>query len=170
MIGREMITEAYKELVIRRKTTRISVKELCENMGISRSTFYKYFKDSYDIIEYVFVQDAIVPLDALMANGIKSRIIVENWYISFYKNKEFYRVAIGEDGQNSLFDTIIQILTEYNKGLHKNNLSGDDLEYFSYKYAATQAMLLKKWMLEGMKISPEKMAVYFIQNEINGQN
>ena len=169
MAGKESISEAYKILVIKEKTTKISVKELCENIGISRTTFYKYFKDAYDIIEYIFVQDAMIPLDTLVSNKVKVRTLMENWYASFYENKEFYKTAIAENGQNSLFDTIISLLTEYNREVYKNHLSGEDLEYFSYKYAAIQAMLLKKWMLEGMKTQPEKMAEYFMRDLLCGQ-
>jgi hypothetical protein len=41
-----------------------------------------------------------------------------------------------------------------------------DLEYISYKYSSLQAMLLKKWMLDGMKIQPSKLAQYFAKDFI----
>lgn len=169
MINKDMIVESYKALVLKNKTTKISVKELSQNIGISRTTFYKYFKDTYDIIEYIFVSDAMIPMETLINNNINSKTIVENWYSSFYRNKDFYQLAIKENGQNSLFDTIILQITEYNKTLYCRNFDGDDLEYYSYKYAAVQAMLLKKWMIEGMRIQPEKMAEYFMHNMLSGQ-
>lgn len=170
MISKDTIVESYKALVLKNKTTKISVKELCESIGISRTTFYKYFRDSYDIIEYIFVSDAMIPMDTLIANKIGTKTVMENWYSSFYRNKDFYQFAIRENGQNSLFDTIISQLTEYNKKIYCRVFDGDDLEYCSYKYAATQAMLLKKWMVEGMRIQPEKMAEYFMHNMMSEQN
>ena len=53
MFSKESIIETYKQLVIQNKTSKITVKEICETMHISRTTFYKYFKDSYHIMETI---------------------------------------------------------------------------------------------------------------------
>ena len=37
-----------------------------------------------------------------------------------------------------------------------------ELEYLSYKFASLQAMLLKKWMKNGMKESPEFMTQMYL--------
>ena len=156
--------QQYIDLSLEKKTTKISVRQLCESTNISRTTFYRYFRDCYEIIEAVFTEEVLNPMDYLLRNGIDSHTVIENWYLGFYKNKDFFILAIREDGQNSLFFTIVNTLTEYNKKLYSDIYSGDDLEYYSYKYAATQAMLMRKWLIEGMKVSHKKMAEYFFNN------
>ena len=42
--------------------------------------------------------------------------------------------------------------------------SKEDAEYYAYKYAAMQAMLLKKWLNEGMIVEPRKMTEYFLKD------
>lgn len=165
MDTRRKIIQQYIELSLEKRTTKISVCQLCESIGISRTTFYKYFRDCYEIIETVFVEEVLEPMDVLLKNGVDGHTVIENWYLGFYKNKDFYILAIREDGQNSLFFTIVNRLTEYNKSLYRGvYYTGDDLEYYSYKHAATQAMLMRKWLLEGMKISHKKMAEYFFNS------
>lgn len=88
--------------------------------------------------------------------------------MNFYRHKDFFILAMKEDGQNSLFFTITNALTEYNKNLYTDILTGDDLEYYSYKYAAMQAMLMRKWLQGGMKIGPDKMTEYFYNDMLNG--
>lgn len=164
MDTKRKIMQQYINLALEEKTTKISVRKLCESTGISRTTFYKYFKDCYDIIETVFLEEVLEPMDVLLKNGVDGKTVLENWYLGFYKNKDFFILAIREDGQNSLFFTIVNTLTEYNKNIYKSIYSGDDLEYYSYKFAATQAMLMRKWLVEGMKVSHKKMAEYFFSS------
>ena len=163
---KEEIIKTYIQLVMNNMTTDITVKEICDIAKISRTSFYKYFKDSYNIIEYIFTQDAMYSLEPLINNDLSVQTIMENWYLSFYRHKDFYLVAIKENGQNSLFDTVLNIVEEYNRKIFTPYASGVDFEYISYKYSSLQAMLLKKWMLDGMKIQPSKLAQYFAKDFI----
>lgn len=161
---KELITVTYHDLVVKKNTSKISVKEVCDTCHISRTTFYKYFKDCYEIIDYILLNDAIVPTYDLVKQHVDGKLTTINWYLSFYKHREFYIIAIKEHGQNSLFDTIIANLFEENYRLHREAFPQQDAidhEYLSYKYASSQAMLLKKWMMDGMVVSPTKMADYF---------
>lgn len=170
MKSKELIVDAYKRLVINKKTSKITVKELCSELHISRTTFYKYFKDTYEILEHILITDGICTIDPLIDARINRFSIVEGWYMTFYKNRSFYYYAIQDESQNSLFNTLIKVLSEYNKNLYitqKKEFSFQDIDYYSYKYASSQAMLLKKWICEGMKIEPKKMAEYFINDLLN---
>lgn len=169
---KEIIKEKFIELAIKNQSVKITVQELCKCCNISRTTFYKCFKDCNDIIEYILITDAISNTYTLAEKRVlDKKLLTINWYLSFFKHQEFYAVAIRDSSQNSLFDTIIELLTENNKKLILNGsknrnvcLSGVDIDYYAYKYAATQAMLLRKWMNDGMKVSPEKMAEFYIDN------
>lgn len=165
---KEKITNAYKQLVIENHTTKISVLQICEACAISRTTFYNHYKDVNDIVEEIFINDAVQPMLQTLYIDINAKNITYNWYLNFMKNKEFYQIAIKNDGQNSLFETIIEKLTEINCAIYSKQenlgLSNEDIEYLAYKYAASQAMLLKKWMLDGMVISPEKMMKYYLHD------
>lgn len=163
MDTRQRITGEYLRLALEKRTAALTVRELCSQMGISRTTFYKYFRDCYDIVEQVFKDEILNPIDVMLQNGLDNRTVVENWYLSFYKRREFYTYAIRDDSQNSLFATIIHSLQDYNRRLFSSSLSGEDLEYLSYLYAASQAMLTRKWLLDGMRISHRKIAGYYLK-------
>lgn len=168
MEKKNLIASTYRELVIKNKSLKITVKELCLSTNISRTTFYKYFKDCNEIIEYTLLEDAINPTYELLCNDqIDDSIVALNWYLCFYKNKEFYKIAMLGDGQNSLFDTIIHHLYINNIILYTRRSpesSKTDIEYYAYKNATTQAMLLRKWINEDMCVSIAKMAQYFMKD------
>ena len=166
---KERIVNKYIELVIQSKTSKITVKYLCEELQISRTTFYKYFRDPYQIIETILINDSLNVMKALIDANLDSMTIAEGWYIEFYKNKDFYYYAIKDETQNSLFNTLINKLTEFNEELYNSFFPKEYSEYYAYKYASLQAMLLKKWILDGMKISPKKMAEIFLHDITDGQ-
>ena len=45
------IIDSYLDLMGNKKWDRITVKELCEKCSITRSTFYQYYSDIYDLME-----------------------------------------------------------------------------------------------------------------------
>ena len=90
MNSKEKIIDTYKRLVVKKQGAKVTVKEICDELNISRTTFYKYFKDTYDILEYIFVNDAIQQIEALFSANLDPETIMEGWYLSFYRNKEFY--------------------------------------------------------------------------------
>ena len=49
---KERIVEAYIELESERPLEKITVTALVERSRITRKTFYYYFKDIYDLMEY----------------------------------------------------------------------------------------------------------------------
>lgn len=168
MSKKEEIAESYRTLVIKKKSTKLSVQEICTQCHISRTTFYKHFKDVKDIIEYTLLQDAIVDNYNLIEHElVNSQTATLNWYLSFYKHKDFYLIAFRQEGQNSLFEIIIDLLYKYNIQCFRKlyfEKEEIDIDYHAYKAAAVQAMLLKKWMLDGMCVSPYKMTEYYLHS------
>ena len=154
-----LVASALIDLAIKEHTSRIPVKLICDAAHISRTTFYKYFKDVYDIIEYIIKQDAMQTLDVYVKNRCSGQMIMANWFASFYAHKDFYRIAITESGQNSFFETVLSLIEEYNIVVFKPLIKDEqELAYCAYKYSALQVMLLRKWILDGMKMSPEELA------------
>ena len=100
-----------------------------------------------------------------------TEMFITEIYKAFFKNKNFFIVAIKDDEQNSLFDTIIernQIVFSY---LYKDIIQNQiKLDYLSYKYASTQVMLLKKWLNNGMVESPEFMTEVYLDSHKNYEN
>lgn len=48
------ILRAFNELMTQRPIDKISVDDICEAADISRSTFYRQFRDKYDVLTYNF--------------------------------------------------------------------------------------------------------------------
>lgn len=160
---KERIMSGVIELVTQKQTTHISITDLCRHIQISRRSFYNYFLDKYDVIEEIFICRIEKTILSCLKNDVKTEDCLIQMYYSFLKDRDFFIVAIKETGQNSLFDTMIIRTKDLFQKLFQSFIADDkELDYLSYKYASSQAMLLKKWIQDGMKESPQFMTRIYL--------
>ena len=50
MTAREVLAESFRELAMEKSIERITVREIAENCEYSSATFYRHFRDKYDLI------------------------------------------------------------------------------------------------------------------------
>ncbi len=48
--AKEILAESFKELALTRDVEKITIKEITDNCGYSPATFYRQFKDKYDLM------------------------------------------------------------------------------------------------------------------------
>ena len=60
------LANSLKKLLSKRSFDKITVKDIVEDCGVNRQTFYYHFHDIYDLIEWIF-QDAA---EELIRNGL----------------------------------------------------------------------------------------------------
>lgn len=51
-LSKEAIVHAFNSLIEKRPFDAITVKMITEEAGVSRATFYRHFKDKYDVMNY----------------------------------------------------------------------------------------------------------------------
>lgn len=57
MTAREYLVSTAKELMNTKDIDRISVQEILDISGVSRTTFYKHFRDKQDLVEQIFLSE-----------------------------------------------------------------------------------------------------------------
>ncbi len=159
METKQLIIQQYKDLVKKEKTSEISVSEICRHAGISRKTFYNHFQDRFSILESIIFEEIEKPLCLALKRHFSNREAIHMIFSNLLLEKDFYKIAIMENCQNSLFDSLIECLA---KVISENNyepeLTEKEQEYLNYKFAAEIVLMIKKWMSEGMNESPEFMS------------
>ena len=162
MNKKDIIIDTYKRLVIEKKTAQISVAEICREADVSRKTFYNHFIDRFEVIEHILISDIETPLLKALRLNYGHHQVVKLIFENLLLDQEFYKIAIMENNQNSLFETLIQRLTAlnnlYDREDDKKGFSPREVEYLNYRFAAEIALVIRKWMEEGMMESPDFMA------------
>ena len=166
METKQKIIDTYKTLVKENKTADVSVAEICRTLDISRKTFYNYFHDRYAIVETIMFDEIEKPLLRALNADFKRLDLIRMIFESFLYDKEFYKIAIMEDCQNSLYENLVEsikkIASENDKNEDKKKLSPKEREYVDYRFAAEMVFLIKKWVMNGMKESPEFMSRVYV--------
>ena len=80
--------EALKKMMAVKPMEKITVKDLVEICGVNRQTFYYHFDDIYDLLEWVFEEDA--------KRSLPKEVVYEHWredvmvfFEYLYDNKSF---------------------------------------------------------------------------------
>ena len=160
------IINTFRELVMTKDFEKLSVAEISATAGISRKTFYQYFKDKNEIVEKIVYENIIQPMNHMrnLSGSFEfPSLTIMSWlYEQFYKDRLFYSRISSFTGQNSFFELMFSYTSDivYEK-FNSLNISEQEKEYSIYFYASSHTMVLTKWINDGMQITPKEMASFY---------
>lgn len=157
---RLLVAEALNDLLARRPISEITVIELCEAAGISRSTFYAYFDDIYAVGEWLWDQEF---------RGIFEGLGRDYGYHECFRRLFTHLKGLGSrvgyvrpmrplsgDKTYASSNTLSAMVMCAERSLGRR-LTSDELLRLEYTSCAEEAMTLK-WFTDGMRLAPEVMA------------
>ncbi|MDE6602507.1 MAG: TetR family transcriptional regulator C-terminal domain-containing protein [Lachnospiraceae bacterium] len=153
--------ESLKKLVLTKRLEKITINDLTSDCGISRMAFYYHFKDIYDLVEWLCVEDG--------KKALQGKKTYETWqegmcqiFEAVLENRDFilnvYR-SIGREKIESYlykftYNMIKEVVEEKCRGIA---LAADHKAFIAdfYKYGFVGIML--DWISHGMKADYEKI-------------
>lgn len=105
-----LIAENFKLLLQKHKFSEITVCMLCEKCNLNRKFFYKYFRDKYDLANFIFKKDF---LDEYANQNPTFSEIFEPMIFYFYENQKLYKKLLEKVEQNSFTETLHKLIFEY---------------------------------------------------------
>ena len=108
---RDKLVSSFKQLVIGRGFDKLTVRDITDAAGVSRSTFYLYFKDKYDVIEYIFNREIGAAARPLIGMGYMREAFLR-FIVQMQAEKQFYRRLYAVTGQNSLQEVLSKVFME----------------------------------------------------------
>lgn len=156
---KESLGAALKQMLTVKPIDKITVKDLVEICGVNRQTFYYHFDDVYDLLEWVFEEDA--------NRVLPSEVVYEHWrddVMMFFKyladNSVF---ALNIYNSNSR----IYMLRYFKRRLQRcirsfaiivsdgKNIDRTDFEFVVEFYANGVVGLISQWLDLGMQLPKE---------------
>ena len=156
---KESLGAALKQMLTVKPIDKITVKDLVEICGVNRQTFYYHFDDVYDLLEWVFEEDA--------NRVLPSEVVYEHWrddVMMFFKyladNSVF---ALNIYNSNSR----IYMLRYFKRRLpgcirsfaiivsDGKNIDRTDFEFVVEFYANGVVGLISQWLDLGMQLPKE---------------
>lgn len=108
-----LLGEKFKELVVEKSFDKLTIKMITDAAGVIRPTFYNYFQDKYEVMEWLLYEDIFKSVTEL----VDMEMDVEAMKMLFRKfeaNKAYYAKVFEVEGQNSfeemLFDQVYKLV------------------------------------------------------------
>lgn len=159
---RSMIQSSFVKLLKEKPIDKITVKEICDSAQINRSTFYKHYRDIYDVqekIEDELREAAVEMIKNIQKTGIKEAFSQAIGAIR--DNLDFYLAVFL---QKNTSDLVKFLLEDYFKELNEESdislpdVSKENRDYILHYISWGCAGIINCWIKNGMKDSNDSVA------------
>ena len=160
-ITKRAFAASLKKLLKEKPLDKIKITDLTEDCGVNRQTFYYHFKDIYDLLEWVYTDDATKALD-----GKKTYDTWQEGYEHIFQyiinNKEFVvstfnslsREFLERYLYNEAYILLIGVVEEKAAEIPVREKDKSFIADF-YKYGFVGIVL--DWIKKGMKEEPKEI-------------
>lgn len=157
---RYKLADSIKECMKTTPVDRITVKDIVEGCGVTRQTFYRNFKDKYDLINWYFDKLVLQAFEQIgMGNTVGESLTQKFDFIR--SEKAFFTEAFRSDDYNSVKEHDFELILQFYKNLIARKTSrplGEELDFMLEMYCRGSVYMTEKWVLGGMKDSSRKLA------------
>lgn len=157
-----ILAQALKLLTQQKSFEKITIADITHQSGYNRQTFYYHFRDKYELLNWIYEQDAYEVFD--------SHLNFENWHRYIAKllkhmkdEKVFYTNTIHSDDR--YFQSFIFKLTTsiFYKAIDRldiyHQLNETDKNFYSEFFSFGVSGVLVNWAKNDMKETPERVAM-----------
>ena len=159
-ITRNAMAAAMKALMKEKKLSKISISDICGACGMNRNSFYYHFKDKYDLINWIFYTEFVSNIhleeykDALQ--------LLEDICDYLYQERDFYRVALKMEGQNSFQEYFSEVMDPYLKYLADQIMGvGKEEAFFLRFFGDAFLMAIIRWVMDENIMQPREFVRQF---------
>lgn len=165
---KRMLAESFQKLLSRRRLDKITVKDIVEDCGVNRQTFYYHFHDMYDLMEWSFqdvaetltreqmgYQDWLDGIEALMDDLRQKRSLILNTYHSISHE------TVADFLKRILRPYLLQFVRAQAEGLEPPS-EQEDIDFVADIYTVTVAGILMEWIgRQKMEGTEERLHLLF---------
>lgn len=158
-----MLAESFRELAESKPVDKITVPNIIENCGYSKTTFYRLFKDKYDLIAWDYAKRQKEIMDQVGNAGYEWKTTLLEGAFLFNDQRDYLKnLLLHTSGYDSF--------SRYMKELHFDSLSkcvldvsGEtELDVKTEMYVRTYCQgtvdLICDWIMGTYQVTPEELA------------
>ena len=170
-ITKKALATSLKKLLSKKELAKITISNITDDCGVNRQTFYYHFKDVYDLLEWIYLNEVIKPM-----NG---KDTYDNWqqgFLSIFEyileNKEFVRNTYDSISRDYFLRFVykqttmllMNVIDEQSKNI---NVSCEDKKFIANFYKYGFVGIIQEWIEDEMKEKPEDI-IKKLNNIIEG--
>ena len=137
------------------------MKDITNKAGYNRGTFYEYFTDVYDVLEYI--ENSLIPtLDELPPISVSNETIgrpLEGFFELYEQNNKYYSVLLGDRGDPAFASKLKNSIKPILMAIFKKNINVDKIELDYILEYTLSAMIgtMSYWFMQKDSISKGKL-------------
>ena len=163
----QKIKKAFIELIQTKEINKINITDLVKKAGINRSTFYVNYIDIYDLADKIKEEMFNNVLELYKEEAIKQKH-------SYNYLKLFYHIKENQIYYKTMLKLNFDFMNYYDNHLEKSDMikyygSTKNMDYHIDFFKAGMTAIIKKWLLNNCKESPEDM-IEIINSEYKGKS
>ena len=161
--AKELLAESFRELAETKNVEKITIQEIVDHCGYSPATFYRNFRDKYDLIAWDYTHGTAGIMDRIDGVDYTWKKTLADGARRFWSQKEYlsnlFRHTSGQD-------SFIRYMADINFGMLKKQilkvggksaLDGKE-EMYVRIYCLGTVALTCEWILGSHEASPEEIA------------
>ena len=175
--AKQQLASALKVLMAERPMDKITISDLTAICKIRRQSFYYHFEDIYDLLRWMFQNEAISLLQQhegalLWQEGLLQlfRYLEENRAVCLCALKSMGRDHIKRFFEADIYSIIHHTIEQLGENIGSNPQldSFVDIEMLTHFYVTALAGMTESWLLGEIDRSPEQL-IDFADTILNGQ-
>ena len=83
------LADSLKKLAASHPIEKITIKDITDEAGVIRPTFYNHFQDKYELLEWIIGVDLLQPIFPLLQNGMTTAAMVL-LFSNIERERDFY--------------------------------------------------------------------------------
>lgn len=160
---KEILVESFRQLAERKKINKITIKDITDNCGLSPATFYRHYKDKYDLIAWDYAKRVREIMQRSSEESRTWKQVLLIFTEVYYEQKDFFVNVLCHTGG---YDSFVRHMTEVSiaeiEEFIKRKNGGKELQeetmlYIRF-YTLGAEQLICEWLLGKIEAGPEKMA------------
>lgn len=160
--AKELLAESFRELAKTKNADRITIQNITENCGYSPATFYRNFKDKYDLIAWDYSQHISRLMENTLKNKWKWRQTLLDGLLHYYDEKDYLTNLLKN---TSGHDSFIRYMSEMHfelmlsliRALSDNNQVDKQTELCIHLYCIGTAAMNCEWILGKLDLTAEEL-------------
>lgn len=161
---RYLFAQSIKDLMQKQSLDKITVTDIVKRSGMTRQTFYRYFQDKYDLVNWYFEKLADKSFRQIGNSSTLREGLIKK-FTFLLNDRTFFMQAFQSKDYNNVENYDYQCILEFYTHVIEKKIGTipSDIKFLLEMYCHGSITMTVNWAVHGMQESPEVIADLLIE-------
>ena len=160
---KEILASSFREVADSKPVDKITVRDITENCGYSPATFYRHFRDKYDLIAWVYTRSVEKIMDTIdKENSTWNQSLLAGANLFIKERKYLINLLLNTSGLDSFSRNMTEVsynaLRKFIEERYGKETIDDKIDMCIRVYCLGTIHLTCEWILGMYDFTPEELA------------